>query len=57
MSALGVGMSAMLISTPAGSPGRGMLSVSEGWLVDIPNVERGTPILASLAVRFFCICC
>ena len=57
MSELGVGMSAMFISTPLGSSGRGILSVSEGWVVDIPNVESGTPMLASLAVRFFCICC
>ena len=57
ISELGVGMSAMFMSTPPGSPGSGILSVSDGCAVDIPKVDRGTPMLASLAVRFFCMCC
>ena len=57
ISELGVGMSAMFRSTPPGSPGSGMFSGSAGWAVDIPKVESGTPILANLAVRFFCMCC
>ena len=57
ISELGVGMSAMSMSTPPGSPGRGILPMSEGWVVDIPNDDSGTPILDSLAVRFFCMCC
>ena len=57
ISELGVGMSAMFMSTPPGSPGRGILSMSEGCEVGIPNEDSGTPILDSLAVRFFCICC
>ena len=57
ISELGVGMSAMFMSTPPGSPGSGILSGSAGCAVDIPKVESGTPILANLAVRFFCMCC
>ena len=42
-----------------GSSGRGMLSVGDSaWVtVEMPKVVMGTPILASLAVRFFCMCC
>ena len=58
---MGRGMSLlamMSMSGPAiGSSGRGMLSVSEAWLVEMPKVVMGTPMLASLAVKFFCMCC
>ena len=54
----GMSVSAIPMSTPMGSSGSGMLSVSPpGVAVEIPNVVIGTPILASLAVRFFCMCC
>ena len=58
---MGSGMSLlamMSMSGPAiGSSGRGMLSVSEACVVEMPKVVMGTPILASLAVKFFCMCC
>merc|ERR1719443_1488252 len=61
---IGKGMSLlamMSMSGPVaamGSSGRGMLSVGDSaWVVEMPKVVMGTPILASLAVRFFCMCC
>jgi len=50
-------MSAMSMSTPMGSPGKGMLSVSVWPLLGMPNLLIGTPMLSSLDVRFFCMCC